>query len=283
VEPDETVVLAVAAGTGYTIGSPAASSGTIQNDDPAAVTVTVAVVPSAVAEDGAANLVYAFTRSGTTGSALTVNFSVGGTGTFSTDYTQTGAASFSATAGTVTIPAGLTTAQVAVNPTADATVEPDETVLLTVVAGTGYTVGTPAGAIGTILSDEGAVNLALGKTAVASSTYSGLPASNATDGNVLTRWSSLFSDPQWIYVDLGAVYTINRTVLRWETAYGRSYQLQVSNDASTWSNVYSTTTGDGGVDDITLAIPASGRYVRMIGTVRATRYGYSLYEFEIYG
>jgi len=72
-------------------------------------------------------------------------------------------------------------------------------------------------------------------------------------------------------------------VLRWEVAYGRSYQLQVSNDASTWSNVYSTTTGDGGVDDITLAIPASGRYVRMIGTVRATRYGYSLYEFEIYG
>jgi hypothetical protein len=126
-------------------------------------------------------------------------------------------------------------------------------------------------------------NLALGKTAVASTTYPGLPASNATDGNTSSRWSSQFSDSQWIYVDLGSVYTINQVVLRWETAYGRGYKLQVSNDASTWSDVYSTTTGDGGVDDITLASPASGRYVRLLGTQRATVYGYSLWEFEVYG
>ncbi len=125
-------------------------------------------------------------------------------------------------------------------------------------------------------------NLALGKTAVASTSYSGLPASNATDGNVNSRWSSQFSDSQWIYVDLGAVYTVNRVVLRWETAYGRGYKIQVSSDASTWSDVYTTTAGDGGVDDLTLAAPASGRYVRMLGTQRATAYGYSLYELEVY-
>jgi uncharacterized repeat protein (TIGR02543 family) len=134
------------------------------------------------------------------------------------------------------------------------------------------------------LPEEGSVNLALGKPAFASSTEnSSLPATNATDGNLLTRWSSLRSDPQWIYVDLGSVYAINRIVLRWEVAYGRSYQLQVSDDATAWSDVYSTTTGDGGVDDIPLSAPASGRYVRMLGTQRGTRYGYSLYEFEAYG
>ncbi len=96
-------------------------------------------------------------------------------------------------------------------------------------------------------------NLALGRPAVASTTQSGFPASNVTDGNAVSRWSSQFSHNEWLYVDLGSVYTINRVVLRWEAAYGKGYKLQVSNDASTWSDVYSTTTGDGGVDDITLS------------------------------
>jgi len=84
-------------------------------------------------------------------------------------------------------------------------------------------------------------------------------------------------------VDLGSVYTINRVVLRWETAYGRSYKIQISNDASTWLDAYSTTTGDEGVDDIALEAPVSGRYVRLLGTQRGTMYGYSLWEFEVYG
>jgi endo-1,3(4)-beta-glucanase len=84
-------------------------------------------------------------------------------------------------------------------------------------------------------------------------------------------------------VDLGAVFTINQVMLRWETAYARGYRLQVSNDASSWSDVYSTTTGDGGADDISLSSPASGRYLRLLGTQRGTGYGYSLWEFEVYG
>jgi hypothetical protein len=133
-----------------------------------------------------------------------------------------------------------------------------------------------------IIGDVEAANLALGKTAVASTAYPGLPASNVTDGNLSSRWSSQFSDSEWIYVDLGAVFTIDQVVLRWETAYGRGYKIQVSNDAVTWSDVYSTTTGDGGVDNITLTLLSSGRYVRMSGTQRATAYGYSLREFEVY-
>ena len=136
---------------------------------------------------------------------------------------------------------------------------------------------------GTVMGTEPSWNAALSRPVTASTSYSGLPASNATDGNTSSRWSSQFSSNEWLYVDLGSTYTINRVVLRWEAAYGRGYQLQVSDNASTWSDVYSTTTGDGGVDDITLAAPASGRYVRLLGTQRATTYGYSLWEFEVYG
>ena len=62
-------------------------------------------------------------------------------------------------------------------------------------------------------------------------------------------WSSGFSDPQWIYVDLGATHTISKVVLNWEAAYGKAYQIQTSNDATTWTTIYSTTTSTGGSPD----------------------------------
>jgi len=155
VEPDEgfTVTLSGASG-GAQITTPAAT-GTIQNDDATVPAVTVAVTPASVLEDGTTNLVYTFTRSAASASPLTVSFSVGGTATYNTDYTQSGAANFSATSGTVTILAGSATAMVTIDPTADATVEPDEAVVLTVTSGTGYTVGTPSTGTGTILNDDG--------------------------------------------------------------------------------------------------------------------------------
>ncbi|HEV8139182.1 MAG TPA: Calx-beta domain-containing protein, partial [Pyrinomonadaceae bacterium] len=112
--------------------------------------VSVAVSPAAVEEDGATNLVYTFTRSNTSGGALTVNFSVGGDATFNTDYTQSGADSFSSSAGTVTFGAGQSTATVTIDPTADNILEPNEPVLLTVATGAGYNVGSPSSAMGTI-------------------------------------------------------------------------------------------------------------------------------------
>ena len=103
----------------------------------------------------------------------------------------------------------------------------------------------------------------------------------ATDGDLATRWSSQFSDPQWIYVDLGAPTRIERVILRWETAYGKAYRVQASNDAVNWTDIYSTTAGDGGVDD--LIVSGAGRYVRVYGTARAGGWGYSLWELEVYG
>ncbi|MBN1410976.1 MAG: discoidin domain-containing protein, partial [Spirochaetales bacterium] len=103
----------------------------------------------------------------------------------------------------------------------------------------------------------------------------------AVDGSTSTRWASAFSDPQWIMVDLGAVYNITRVVLVWETACASAYQIQVSSDGTTWTTIYSTTSGDGGTDD--LSVSGTGRYVRVYCTARATGWGNSLWELEIYG
>ena len=126
-------------------------------------------------------------------------------------------------------------------------------------------------------------NLALNKPVTVSSVENeGLSGPNAVDGNTGTRWSSAFSDPQWIYVDLLATVDVNRVRLNWEAAYGRSYQIQVSSNAVGWTTIYSTTTGSGGIQDLT-GLSGTGRYVRMYGTVRSGIYGYSLWEFEVYG
>src|SRR6185436_10995649 len=117
-------------------------------------------------EDGATNLVYTFTRNGNTTGALTANFSVAGTATLGTDYTQTGAATFTATSGTVTFAAGNPTATVTIDPSTDATVEPDETAILTVTSGTGYNVATPAAATGTITNDDTDVTLSVSPASV---------------------------------------------------------------------------------------------------------------------
>jgi hypothetical protein len=108
-----------------------------------------------------------------------------------------------------------------------------------------------------------------------------LAGANAVDGNPSTRWGSAWSDPQWISVDLGAVRSITLVRLSWEVAYGRSYQLQTSNDNTNWSTISTTANGDGGVDEIT--VRGTGRWVRVYGTQRATEWGYSLWELEIFG
>jgi beta-glucosidase-like glycosyl hydrolase len=117
---------------------------------------------------------------------------------------------------------------------------------------------------------------------VKASSYNGGNAPGAAlDGRTTTRWESQYSDPQWISVDLGGPATISCVVLNWETAYASAYSIDVSNDGSAWTSIYSTTSGKGGIE--TLSVSGSGRYVRMNGTARATGYGYSLWEFDVHG
>ena len=124
--------------------------------------------------------------------------------------------------------------------------------------------------------------LSQGKTATSSSDENaGTVAANAVDGNTATRWSSAATDTQWLQVDLGSTATITQVVLNWETAYGSDYKIQTSADGNTWTDVKSVTGGDGGTD--TLDVSGQGRYVRMAGVHRATQYGYSLWEFQVFG
>jgi hypothetical protein len=135
--------------------------------------------------------------------------------------------------------------------------------------------------IGELQSSNCGSNVGLNRPAAASSTENAtFPASAAFDGNTGTRWSSAFSDPQWLRVDLGTSTAICQVVLNWEAAYATAFQLQVSNDATNWTTIFSTTTGTGGVQ--TLAVTGTGRYVRVLGTTRATAFGYSLWEFGVF-
>ena len=118
--------------------------------------VSLSRTPATASEDSTTNLVYTFTRTGDTTSALTVNFSVGGTAAFSSDYTQSGAASFSASSGTITIGIGASSATLTIDPTADSDVELDETVQLSLAAGTGYNIDTAGAITGTITNDDSA-------------------------------------------------------------------------------------------------------------------------------
>lgn len=126
------------------------------------------------------------------------------------------------------------------------------------------------------------INIAAHKPAKASSVeVDYLTPDLAFDEDDSTRWSSGLSDNEWIYVDLLEQYPINKVVLKWEDAYATGYKIQVSNDAENWKDVYMTNEGTGG-EEVLYFPEENARYVRMLGTKRATGWGYSLYEFEVY-
>lgn len=131
----------------------------------------------------------------------------------------------------------------------------------------------PSSCTGTLLSQ--------GKTVTSSSVESGYPAANAVDGNTTTRWSSAFADPQWIQVDLGTSQSISRVELSWEAAFGRAYRIETSANGSTWTPLVNVSGRPGGNE--THTVNGTGRYVRLTGTERGTPYGYSLWEFKVFG
>jgi uncharacterized repeat protein (TIGR02543 family) len=132
-------------------------------------------------------------------------------------------------------------------------------------------------------------DVARGKTATASSeeTYNGVTyyARLAVDGDLTgnSRWSSNYSDPQWIRIDLGSNHVVSRVALRWEFASAQNYTVEISTDGTNYTPLFSRSNQAIGsrVDDINCN--GIGRYVRMTGTVRTSTYGYSLWAFEVYG
>jgi len=111
-----------------------------------------------------------------------------------------------------------------------------------------------------------------------SSTFS---PTNAVDCDPGTRWSSNWSDDEWIALEFGEPVTIDGVILKWQAAYGKAYTIDVSGDGATWAPVYTKTNGDGGNDEIHFPLTTT-RHIRMHGLSRGTGWGYSLWEFEAY-
>lgn len=127
------------------------------------------------------------------------------------------------------------------------------------------------------------VDLARGRAARASSQENaGLGAENAVDGDPKTRWGSAHKDGEWIEVDLGDVYTVNRVVLVWENARATDYDIAVSADGETWTTAASVRGGKGGTETVELK-PSAARKLRVKGLRRNTGYGISLFSLSVYG
>lgn len=137
-------------------------------------------------------------------------------------------------------------------------------------------------AVAAIGVSAGEVNLALNKTATASSTQmKGVEAAAAVDGKLNTRWSSSFRDNQWIMIDLGSAQDVGKVVLRWENAYAKEYKVQLSMDGKEFKTVSEQKDGKGKVETITF--PAEkAQFVRIQCDKRGTNYGSSLWEVQVF-
>jgi phosphodiesterase/alkaline phosphatase D-like protein len=171
-------------------------------------TVTVTATDGIATEGNPADTgTFVISRTGATGTALTVNYTMGGTAGNGTDYQQL--------SGTAVIPAGQTSANITVNTIDDAAVEGNETVVLTLSQNAAYSVGSPGSATLLIVDNEspstflsvsppsvtrgGSVTAAWGGIAPATSTdWLGVYALGAGDGSYYN----------WVYVSCTRVASV---------------------------------------------------------------------------
>ena len=128
-------------------------------------------------------------------------------------------------------------------------------------------------------------NLALNKSVESSSTDDARAASFVTDGKVGNdyRWESKHGqDNKYIIVDLGETVALSDIIINWEGAYASQYNVEVSTDKEDWTSVFATSTGSGGEERIIID-NVNGRYIKINCIKRATQYGFSIYEVEVYG
>ncbi len=131
------------------------------------------------------------------------------------------------------------------------------------------------------------VNLALGAKVTASSQETAdFPGPLAADGSLETRWSSEYKDPSWLLLDLGSEKEVGAAVLYFETAASADFTLETSSDGKSFKEAASVKGNKAaGIDNPVTVLfqnPAKCRYVRFNGLSRATDWGHSIYELELY-
>jgi hypothetical protein len=135
----------------------------------------------------------------------------------------------------------------------------------------------------TYQSSSGLVDKALNRPASASSTVStGYEPGKAVDGVSTTRWSSAFADNQWWQVDLGSVRQVDTVVVNWEAAYASQYRISTSTDGTSFTDAATVSIGVAGPRTTTFAARGA-RYVRITGVTRATVWGISFWDVNVYG
>lgn len=129
-----------------------------------------------------------------------------------------------------------------------------------------------------------ATNLAAGKPVTASAAYDTMPASNLTDDDRASRWSTESAPPQWAYVDLGSSQQMDRFSVIWEsdTNYASSFDIYVSGSAEDWGDpVASVSDNARRTSTVELDEPVAGRYVRLSVTAMHGYPNVSACDFSI--
>lgn len=142
-----------------------------------------------------------------------------------------------------------------------------------------------------VYTSQSAYNIAAGCNASASSR--GENAALATDGDLGTRWESehwgedASADDAYFEVDLGAVLPVEGVKIYWEAAFATAFEVQFSQDGKSYATVAAETdyapSGNAPVWQYSPENAVNAQYVRINLTERATVYGYSFFEFEVYG
>jgi hypothetical protein len=124
-------------------------------------------------------------------------------------------------------------------------------------------------------------DLALNKPVTVSTAIGTNTGALAVDNDLTTRWVAGNTDPQWIAVDLGDRYAINRVRITWDAAFAKNYDIQLSQDSKDWTTIKTvinnTTTVNDHVD-----LKAGGRYIRIRANARMAS-GYSIFSLQVYG
>lgn len=125
-------------------------------------------------------------------------------------------------------------------------------------------------------------NLALA-TNGSSATASSGNAAAAIDGTDGTRWESAFTDDETWTLDMGQERIFTTIKIQWEGAYAKEFELSYSSDGDAWTNLYTETNltiGNKEWQEIVVA-ETTARYIKYHGTLRATQWGQSFYEFQV--
>ena len=134
--------------------------------------------------------------------------------------------------------------------------------------------------------DGRTINVLEGKTIKASSENGANVAKNAIDSNLESRWESQhgLDDPEWLQVDLGAVYIVSGFKILWEAASAKEYKIQVSTDGTNWDDVVEVKDGKGVESREETFDAVSAKFIRLYCTKKVLElYGYSVFNFEVMG